>query len=340
MKKILSVCIALLLAVSFGACAPKEESNTEEEKKAAGLGKGQLEEFDVVLDWYPNAVHAFLYEAIEKGYYEEEGLQVNIRFPANVNDAVSLTAAGKADIGIYYMADTIMARVNEKIPVKSVGSVLQTQLNIILSLKDKEIQSPKDLVGKQIGYSASAISEAQIKAMMEHVGADADSVTMTDVGFDLMSSMTTGNVDATIGCMVNHEVPQMEKEGFEVNYFFPKEYGVPDSYELILLAGEKQLEENPEKIERFLRATKKGFQDMKANPQEALRLLLDNQNEENFPLSESVEKASMDIILPLMETEDYGFMEQSEEIWQENIDWLYEQGLIDEAVEAADFIYK
>lgn len=340
MKKILSVCIALLLAVSFGACAPKEESNTEEEKKAAGLGKGQLEEFDVVLDWYPNAVHAFLYEAIEKGYYEEEGLQVNIHFPANVNDAVSLTAAGKADIGIYYMADTIMARVNEKIPVKSVGSVLQTQLNIILSLKDKEIQSPKELVGKQIGYSASAISEAQIKAMMEHVGADADSVTMTDVGFDLMSSMTTGNVDATIGCMVNHEVPQMEKEGFEVNYFFPKEYGVPDSYELILLAGEKQLEENPEKIERFLRATKKGFQDMKANPQEALRLLLDNQNEENFPLSESVEKASMDIILPLMETEDYGFMEQSEEIWQENIDWLYEQGLIDEAVEAADFIYK
>ena len=36
---------------------------------------------------------------------------------------------------------------------------------------------------------------------------------MIDVGFDLMSSMTTGNVDATIGCLVNHEVPQMEEGG-------------------------------------------------------------------------------------------------------------------------------
>ena len=55
---------------------------------------------------------------------------------------------------------------------------------------------------------------------MQSNGADPNSVNMVDVGFDLMSSMTTGNVDATIGCLVNHEVPQMEKEGFEVNYFF------------------------------------------------------------------------------------------------------------------------
>ena len=56
----------------------------------------------MVLDWYPNALHAFLYEAIEKGYYAEEGLKINIRFPSNTNDALSLVAAGKADIGLYY----------------------------------------------------------------------------------------------------------------------------------------------------------------------------------------------------------------------------------------------
>ena len=54
---------------------------------------------------------------------------------------------------------------------------------------------------------------------MENVGADYSDVTLVDVGFDLMSSMTTGNVDATIGCLVNHEVPQMEEEGFEVSWF-------------------------------------------------------------------------------------------------------------------------
>ena len=55
--------------------------------------------------------------------------------------------------------------------------------------------------------------------MMENVGADASDVNMINVGFELMSSMTTGNVDATIGCLVNHEVPQLEEEGFDVNYF-------------------------------------------------------------------------------------------------------------------------
>ena len=51
-----------------------------------------------MLDWYPNALHAFLYEAQEKGYFAEEGLDVDIQSPAGVNDAMSMVAAGKADI--------------------------------------------------------------------------------------------------------------------------------------------------------------------------------------------------------------------------------------------------
>ena len=54
------------------------------------------EEISVVLDWYPNAVHAFLYEA--EGYFAEEGLQVNILFPSNTSDPLTMTAAGRADI--------------------------------------------------------------------------------------------------------------------------------------------------------------------------------------------------------------------------------------------------
>ncbi len=53
---------------------------------ADGQDDGELETIDVVLDWYPNAVHAFLYEAEEKGYFAEEGLQVNILFPSNASD--------------------------------------------------------------------------------------------------------------------------------------------------------------------------------------------------------------------------------------------------------------
>lgn len=331
-KRILALFISVITAFSFVGCGNSSNNQTSID------GNTKLEKFSVVLDWYPNAVHGFIYNAIEKGYYEEEGLDVQIYFPANVNDAISLTAAGKADVGIYYPNDIIRAIANEDIPVKSVGTIVQSPLNVIVSLKDKNITSPKDFVGKTIGYSGTEFNEALIKTMMESVGASMDDVTLIDVGFDLMTSMTTGQVDATIGCLVNHEVPALEEEGFEVNYFFPTEYGVPNYSELVFVAGNNNINENSEKIEKFLRASQKGFEDMKNDPQGTLTTLLENQNEENFPLSEGVEQRSIDVLLPLMENENAKFLTQNKELWQNDINWLKEQGLINKEITVEDCV--
>ena len=229
-----------------------EEKDSSEAAETTNKDKKDLREVNVVLDWYPNAIHTFLYTAIERGYYEEEGLNVQIRFPSNANDALSMVAAGKAEIGMYYQQDLIQAVANQKAPIRSIGAIVQSPLNIILSLKEKNITSPKDMVGKTIGYGGTVLSESLVKCMMESVGADASDVKMVDVGFDLMSSMTTGNVDATIGCLVNHEVPQMEEEGFELNYFPVSGYGIPNYYEEVFLTSNKLLEEEPDVVAGFL----------------------------------------------------------------------------------------
>ena len=319
-----------------GAQESAEEGSASEAAGTIEKDKKDLREVNVVLDWYPNAIHTFLYTAIERGYYEEEGLDVQIRFPSNANDALSMVAAGKAEIGMYYQQDLIQAVANQKAPIRSVGAIVQSPLNIILSLKDKNITSPKDMVGKTIGYGGTVLSESLVKCMMESVGADASDVKMVDVGFDLMSSMTTGNVDATIGCLVNHEVPQMEEEGFELNYFPVSGYGIPNYYEEVFLTNNKLLEEEPEVVAGFLRASKKGFDDFKADPDGCLAILMNNQNEANFPLTQSVEEQSCKTLLPLMETADAEFLSQTEECWQENIDWMLENGLIDQSVDVAD----
>ena len=320
------ICLLLVCAMLLCGCGASAGDN-----ETSGL-----KELDVVLDWYPNALHAFLYVAIEKGYYEEEGLKVNIRFPSNANDAISLVAAGQADIGLYYQQDVIQARAQQDVPVKSIGAVVQGPLNIVLSLEEKGIISAGDLVGKTIGYAGTELSEALIRSIMQYVGADYSDVTMIDVGFDLMSSMTTGNVDATIGCLVNHEVPQMEEEGFSVNWFDLDDYGVPTYYEGIFLASDETIANDSETLQAFLRASAKGFADMKADPEAALATLLANQNAENFPLSETVERKSMGVLIPMMETADAAFLSQSDACWQENIDWMLEQGLIDAAVPLDD----
>lgn len=287
-----------------------------------------LRELTVVLDWYPNALHAFLYHAQEKGYFAEQGVTVKLQPPAGANDAMSMVAAGKADIGLYYQQDVIQARANQGVPVKSVAAVVQGPLNIVLSKKSENITSPKDLAGKTIGYAGTELSEALVRSMMDYVGADASDVSMVDVGFELMPAMTTGNVNATIGCLVNHEVPQMEEQGFEVNYFFPDDFGVPQYYEGVFLASDKMIENEPEIIAAFLRGCRKGFEDFKNEPYEVLDTLMKNQDESNFPLSESVERKSCDTLLPLMETQSAVFLSQTEACWQENIDWMHEQGLI------------
>lgn len=347
-KKVLSFMLAGAMALSMTACGGSSSTGSDSNSGAASdtasdsasssnTDSEELREINVVLDWYPNAIHAFIYVAMEKGYYEEEGLKVNIQFPSNENDALSLVAAGKAEIGAYYMQDIITTRTNQNVNVKSIGSIAQNPLNIILSLADKDITEPSDLEGKTIGYAGTDLSIALVKFLLENADCTYDENLLVNVGFDLMASMTTGQVDATIGCLLNHEVPQMEEEGFEVNYFKLEDYGVPNYYELVFLANDDMIENEPETLKAFLRASQKGFEDMKNDPEAALDILLANQNEENFALSETVETQSMNVLLPIMEKDDSPFLNQKEEDWQNNIDWLYDQGLIDEKLDVSNF---
>ena len=328
-KKFFTIFLIFILSLSLISCSNDNISKDN----------NNLEKFKVVLDWYPNAVHSFIYNAIEKGYYEEEGLDVEIYFPSNTNDAISLTSVGKADIGIYYMQDIIKAISKENIPIKSVGTIVQGPLNVIASLKEKNIKSPKDLKGKTIGYSGTELAEQFIETMLESEGLTLNDVNLIEVGFDLMTAMTTNNVDATNGCMINHEIPFLEEEGFEMNYFYPTDYGIPNLYELVFVSNDKLINENPEKIEKFLRASKKGFEYMKNNIDESLKILIENQNKENFPLVESVERKSFEILIPIMEKEGSPFLTQDKSIWQNNINWLKEKEMIERDISISDCVY-
>lgn len=330
-KKTLAACLTAAMVAGVCGC-----SNTANSSDASG--EKQLDELTVVLDWYPNGSHVFLYEAIEKGYYEQEGLKINVEFPSNTNDAISMTAAGKVDIGFYYMHDVIQANANQDIPVVSIGAAVQKPVNVLMSLKDKNINSIADLKGKKIGYGGSVLNEAFIETMLKSAGLDKSDVELIDVGFELMSSMTTGQVDATIGGFISHEVPELQNQGFEVSYIKPTENGVPDYTELVFVTSRDNAEKNADKLTRFLNATKKGFEDVKANPAEGVENLLKNQNAENYPLNKDVETKSVETILSLAETDSAPFLSQSEETWQKSIDWMLETGVITKSVNPADMI--
>lgn len=325
--KYLALLLVLICLIGTGCSAGTQSSKKDSAK---------LEDVDVVLDWYPNAIHSFIYAAIENGYYKEQGLNVHIKFPSNATDPLTLTAANKATIGIYYQPDIIMSRANENIPIKSVGAIVHTPLNVVIALKEKNINSPKDLAGKTIGFSGNPLNVEYVKTMIKADGGDPSSIKTIDVGFELLSSMTTKKVDATTGGLINHEVPVLKHEGHQLNYFDPSKYGVPNYYEEIFVASDKTIKEKPETLKKFMKASQKGFEFMKQNPDKALKILMNNQQKENFPLVEAVEKESMSTLLPKMDSKEEPFLTQNKKVWEDHINWLYQKGLIKQKPKAED----
>lgn len=314
----------VLFLVACGASNQKDEDSKDTKKEDK-----KLTEVDVMLDWYPNALHSFLYVAQEKGYFAKEGINVNFQFPANPTDPINLAAVGKIMIGFYYQPDVIIARANENVPVKSIGAIVQSPLNHIVFLDESPIKSPKDLEGKTLGYPGIPLNEALYKTMVEHDGGNPDKVKLVDIGFDLVASLVSKKSDAVIGAFVNHEVPVLESKDYHVNYFNPTDYGVPNYYEVVAVTGEKTWNKEQKSIEAFWRAATKGYEFMKKNPDAALEILLKNQDEANYPLDEKVEKESLKVLIPRMESEK-GFGNQTKESWQKTAEWLKKSGLIKE----------
>ena len=313
MKRALIILIIVITMFGLAGCNQKEEE------------KG-LQEVSIMLDWYPNAVHSFLYAALDKGYFAEEGLNVQVLMPADTSDPLKLVAAGQTDFAISYQPQLVMARAQD-IPVVSVASIVNHPLNTLMVGASGNIIRPKDLEGKTVGYSLP-VYEAIVKTAVKNDGGDIAKLNLIDIGWDLIPAMVTKRVDVISGGFINHEKILIEKEGYSVNIIDPVRYGVPDYYELILITSEKLLQENKNLANKFWQAVKKGQSYVQDNPREGLQLLLDNQNDQ-FPLDAEVETESLEILLPLMQE----FGQQELKRWQEVIDWMYELELIDKKPE-------
>lgn len=329
MKKWLTISMISLLTLVLASCNTESETNNTEQGE-------ELESLSIMLDWYPNAVHSALYVAQEKGFFEEEGLDVNIEMPADTNDPLKLAATGKVDLAISYQNQTVLARA-EGIPVVSVAAYVRHSLDSIMMKKAVGIESPKDLEGKTVGYPSTIISEQVVKSMTEQDGGDFKKVTMTDVSWDLIPAIATDKVDAIVGGYINHEYVLLNKEGYEMALLKPSDYGVPDNYELVIVSGEDTFEAKKDEITKFWNAVTKGQQFVKENPEEGLRILLDNENED-ATLNEAVEKESLEILLPLMEEEGVPFGYQEVAHWQTTADWLYKTGIIEKQVDPNTFV--
>lgn len=322
--------LGLLLTVSLLATAcnskPAAPAPATGDSTAAAAAKPP-KKVSLILDWYPNAVHSFIYAAVSQGYFKAEGLDVDIKMPADDPTAgIKLVGTGSETFALYYQPDTLMAR-EEGVPVVSIGAVVRHPLNGLMVPTASGIKSPKDLVGKQIGFPGIPLNQALVNTMVAKDGGDPTKVKLTDVSFDLIPAIATKKTDGIAGGFLNHEKLVLEKQGIPMTYFAPQDWGVPNYYELVLITGEQTLKNDPATVAAFWRALAKGQEYVTQHPDDALKLVLDKQDKE-FPLDKDVETQSLKLLLPLMSDAQHPFGSQSADDWKNVAAWLKQAGLI------------
>jgi putative hydroxymethylpyrimidine transport system substrate-binding protein len=223
----------------------------------------------LLLDWFVNPDHGPIIIAKEKGYFKEQGLDVEVVAPADPSMPPKLVAAGKADLAVDYQPQLHM-QVHQGIPLVRVGTLVATPLNCLLTIKDGAIKTPADLKGKKVGFSVAGVEEALLKTILNKYGVKLSDVELVNVNFSLSPSLMSKQVDAVIGAFRNFELNQMEIEGVEGKCFYLEEEGVPPYDELIYVANSKTLDKD--KISRFLSATEKATQFIINNPDESWKI--------------------------------------------------------------------
>ncbi|CAD7030913.1 ABC transporter ATP-binding protein [Pseudorhizobium endolithicum] len=225
----------------------------------------------VLLEWFVNPDHAPMVVALEKGLFQQAGLEVELVPPADPSAVPRLVSAKQADIGVHYQPNLYLDHA-AGLPLVRFGTLVETPLNTVTVLADGPVGSLADLKGRKIGFSVSGFEDALLKRMLAVEGVGLDEVKLVNVNFALTSSLLGGQVDATVGGFRNFELTQIRLEGGEARSFFPEEYGVPVYDELIFvvhrdLAGD-------DRLRRFLQAVEQASIFLTNHPEEAWALFI------------------------------------------------------------------
>lgn len=264
MKKICIVLSLILVTTLFYGCsAAKEES-----------GKKELEQVTFVLDWTPNTNHTGLYVAMEKGYFKEAGIEVEVVQPPE-DGAEVLVASKRAQFGVSFQDALAPALVGENaLPIQAVAAIVQHNTSGIISRKGEGAETPKGLEGKKYATWNGPIELETVKEVMEADGGDYNKLQMIpSTVTDEVSALKTKSVDA-LWIFYAWAGVKTEMEGLETDFFaFADIDPVFDYYTPIVIANNQYLQENPESTKAFMAALTKGYEYAMENPEESATIL-------------------------------------------------------------------
>ena len=250
--------------------------------------------------------------------------------PGDDATSATLVAANKGEFGVSYQEDVTYARTAEEpLPIRAIATIIQHNTSGFVSLKKEHINTPKDFEGKVYAGWQAPSEEAVIKAVMKAAKADFSKLTM--VGAD-------GSGFASLGKTVDIQwefegwaVTKGRMEGYDLNYIPLRELDERlDYYTPVIITSEKMIKEDPETVQRFMNAVKKGYEFAISNPDASAEILSKYAPDYDLKfLKKSQQFLSSEYA---KDAEGWGVMKDS--VWDNYTAFMYENKLINEKIKA------
>ncbi|MGT2896137.1 ABC transporter substrate-binding protein [Streptococcus entericus] len=274
MKKLLTALVAFIGTLCLVACSSGQET-----------AQSNLKKVDFILDWTPNTNHTGLYVAKELGYFDEVGINLDIKLPPE-DSSSDLIINNKAPFGIYFQ-DSMANKLSKGAPITAVAAIIEHNTSGVISTEKAGVTQPKDMAGKKYGTWNDPIELAMIETLLTKQGADVKSVELVpNTDSNSITAMENGLFDMA-WIFYAWDGVMAESQGMKTNFFYLKDYVAElDYYTPVIIANNDYLEKHPEEAKKVLSAIKKGYQYAMDNPEEAAKILIKHvpelQGQEDF----------------------------------------------------------
>jgi putative hydroxymethylpyrimidine transport system substrate-binding protein len=263
-----------------------------------------------------------IFMAIERGYFQEVGLNVWGGIPVLPGRPVGYVTSDTDDFGIAQEPQVAVGK-DKKAPVVAVGSLISQPTAAMIWLSRSRIRTVDDLAGKTIGVPGIPYQEEFLKSALAQAGLARADVTIKRVAYDLVPELLSGRVDAIFGGSANREGVEIEASGAKPVITGVRELGIPDYEELVVITRADRLAEDPKSVRGFMSAVTRGAIAAVEDPKAAVNAVMASELKDP-DLSRSTLEAEVEATLPLLSTD--GQMDPAKA--GALVDWMHQEGMI------------
>lgn len=228
---------------------------------------------DLILDWVPNTNHTGLYVAQEKGFFEEAGVELEVKRPPE-GSTTELVGLGQAQFGISFQ-DSLAHRFVGELPVTAVATIIEHNTSGVIANLETGIKGPKDMEGFKYGTWNDPTELAMLEYIIAKEGGDYSKVELVPNQADNSVVGLANEMFDSAWIYYAWDGIMAEYQDVPTNFFLFKDYADElDYYSPVIIANNEYLENNKEEAKAIIQAIKKGYQYAAEHPEEAADILI------------------------------------------------------------------